>query len=269
MAFSPILLEAHNPGPMTGRGNNTYLLTADDGRAVLVDAGVGHPEHLNALDASLSSAGAVLSTAIVTHGHTDHSSGAPHVAARHPGVVLRKFVLPGASADPVPWTPLHDGDEVALGSERLVILHTPGHAPDHVALWHPPSRSLFVGDLVILGLSVTIDTRVGGDLPQYLASLERLQALNASRLYPAHGPVIYDPTTQLAGYLDHRRMRESQVLAALAAGCDTVEAIADSIYDEAVIPELMWAARENVRAHLLKLKAEGRAIDLNGHWTHG
>src|SRR5690242_1902086 len=113
MPFAPILLEAHNPSPMTGRGNNTYLLTADDGRAVLVDAGVGHPEHLDALDAALKSAGAVLSTAVVTHGHSDHSSGAPYLAARYPGVVLRKFVVPSGGADPAPWTPLHEGDEVA------------------------------------------------------------------------------------------------------------------------------------------------------------
>jgi glyoxylase-like metal-dependent hydrolase (beta-lactamase superfamily II) len=255
---------------MTGRGNNTYLLPGDSGHAVLVDAGVGHPEHLDAIDAALRSSGTVLSTAVVTHGHSDHMSGAPDLAARHPHVVFRKYIMPNSDAgSPLPWVALREGDEVQLGSEHLVALHTPGHAPDHIALWHEPSRSAFVGDLVILGRSVMIDTGGGGDLAQYLASLERLQTLGASRLYPAHGAIIHDPRTLLAGYLDHRRLREAQVLDALAAGYDTVEAIADSIYDDAVIPALMPAARENVRAHLQKLKTEGRAADLNGHWKHG
>ena len=55
-------------------------------------------------------------------------------------------------------------------------------------------------------------------------------------------------------------------MAALTAGHATVEAIAESIYDR-LEPELMAAARENVRAHLEKLKADGRAIELNGTFS--
>ena len=111
-----------------------------------------------------------------------------------------------------------------------------------------------------------IDVGGGGDLQEYLASLERLLALEPRRLFPAHGPRIDDANAVLTAYLDHRRTRERQVLAALAAGHTTVEAIAESIYD-CLGPELMMAARENVRAHLRKLKNEGRAADLNGRWT--
>jgi len=48
----PILLFAHNPSPMTGLGNNTYLV-ADAGVAALIDAGVGEARHLADLDAEL------------------------------------------------------------------------------------------------------------------------------------------------------------------------------------------------------------------------
>jgi hypothetical protein len=69
----------------------------------------------------------------------------------------------------------------------------------------------------------------------------------------------------LTAYLDHRHQRERQVLAALQAGRSTVQAIGESIYD-GLDPSLAPAAQENVRAHLEKLKAEGRATDENGRW---
>ena len=44
-----------------------------------------------------------------------------------------------------------------------------------------------------------------------------------------------------------------------------VQAIADSIYHE-LAPALMPAARENVRAHLEKLRDEGRAVEDHDAW---
>ena len=38
MSLTPIRITANNPGPMTGRGNNTYLLCTDPEAAVLIDA---------------------------------------------------------------------------------------------------------------------------------------------------------------------------------------------------------------------------------------
>ena len=264
--LTPILLEARNPGPLTGRGNHTYLVTGPDGTAILVDAGVGHPDHLDAIDATLAGRRARLTRTVVTHGHGDHASGAPFIAERHPDAVFEKHPWPGVDARyPVAWQRVDEGSAVTGGGETLIVLRTPGHSPDHIALWHEPSRSLFTGDLVILGGSVMIDVGGGGDLQQYLASLERLLALEPRQLFPAHGPVIDDARGVLAAYLDHRRARERQVLASLAAGHATVEAIAESIYD-GLGPELMMAARENVRAHLRKLKNEGRAADLDGRW---
>ena len=166
----------------------------------------------------------------------------------------------------VPWRTLGDGDVVRAGDESLQALHTPGHSPDHLAFWHEPSGTIFTGDLVVQGSSVMIHWSRGGDLGQYLASLERLLALAPRRLLPAHGPAIDDPRTILTGYLEHRRQRERQVLAALRAGHASVQAIAESIYD-GLAPALMPAARENVRAHLEKLKTEGRATDEHGRWT--
>src|SRR5437867_4232774 len=254
--FAPRPLNAHNPGPMTGSGNNTYLLAGESGSAALIDAGVGESRHLDDLAAALRDSSARLDHVLVTHGHRDHVDGAPEIARAHPAARFCKYPLAGEHRYRLDWEPLQDGDQIVAGDERLVVLYTPGHAPDHVAFWHRPTGSIFTGDLVVLGSSVMIHVSGGGDLRQYLASLERLLALAPARLFPAHGPAVSDPAALLTGYLDHRRMREQQVIDALRAGHSGVERIAEYIYD-GLDPALMPAARENVRAHLAKLEADG------------
>lgn len=205
---------------------------------------------------------ATLARVLVTHGHPDHASGAPALAAEHPSASFAKHPWPSEDAKyRVAWRPLADGDRVG----GLTALHTPGHSPDHLAFWHEESGTIFSGDLVVLGSSVMIHWSRGGRLPQYLAALQRLRSLAPRRLLPAHGPAIEDPAAVLTSYLDHRLMRERQVVAALKAGLDTVERIAGSIYD-GLDPALLAAAHESVRAHLEKLKEEQRVLDDNGRW---
>ena len=249
----PLLLAAGNPGPMTGTGNNTYLLAAEGGTAMLIDAGVGAPGHLADLAAALEARHARLNHVLVTHAHADHAGGAPALAAAHPDAEFLKHPWPEEDHRyPVAWQALRDGDEVHAADERLAVVATPGHSPDHLAFWHQASRTMFTGDLVALNTSVMIHASRGGNLANYLRSLERVLAFEPLVLLPAHGPRIENPQALVTAYLEHRRQREQQVIAALRAGHTTVEAIAESIY-HGLDTALMPAARENVLAHLEKL----------------
>jgi glyoxylase-like metal-dependent hydrolase (beta-lactamase superfamily II) len=257
-----IPLHAANPGPMTGQGNWTYFFPGV--QPTLIDAGTGLPAHLQAI-AAVRSEGP--GRVIVTHAHVDHASGAPAIAARWPGTQFAKYPWPDRDAKyDVAWQPLADGERITAGDEELDVIHTPGHAPDHVALWHPASRTLLSGDLVVPGTTVVILASHGGSLAQYLESLRRVLALNPARLLPAHGAAIDDPAALINQYIAHRHQREEQVVAALAAGDRTVPAIVERIYIGLGAP-LVPMARESVLAHLLKLEDEGRAARAGDAWS--
>jgi glyoxylase-like metal-dependent hydrolase (beta-lactamase superfamily II) len=113
---------------------------------------------------------------------------------------------------------------------------------------------------------VVIPASTGGSLTDYLASLERVDALGAARVLPAHGDAIEDPHALIRAYIDHRQERERQVLAALRDGKGTVTGIADAIYVE--LPASLHAmARESVLAHLVKLASEGTVRRDGDTWS--
>lgn len=252
---------------MTGAGNNTYLLIEPGGSASLVDAGVADRRHLDVIAGHLAARGATLESVLVTHGHTDHVAGVVALAASHSTARFFKYPWPDQDRRyPVVWRALSDGDRLPFGRETLVALHTPGHSPDHLAFLHEPTGTVFTGDLVVAGASVVIAASRGGDLAAYFSSLQRLLDLGPSRLLPAHGREVDDASALLRRHIEHRLMRERQVLEALAAGRQTVPSIAESIY-HGLSPALMPAARENVRAHLEKLGRERRAVEEeDGRW---
>lgn len=248
------LLPGFNPGVYTGDGNNTYLISGHD--PALVDAAIGDGRHLEALGSALGAAR--LARVLVTHAHQDHATGVTAISGRWPAAEFAKLPWPERDAQyPVAWRPLADGEAVHAGDGVLRVIHTPGHAPDHACFFSETEGVLFCGDLLVQGGSVVIPASHGGDLADYLASLARIRELGPARVLPAHGPEIDDVAGLIDQYVEHRRRREDQILAALGNGPATPRQVAAIVYadlDEA----LMSAAGESVLAHLRKLRAEGR-----------
>jgi glyoxylase-like metal-dependent hydrolase (beta-lactamase superfamily II) len=124
---------------------------------------------------------------------------------------------------------------------------------------------------VILGGSTTVIPSDDGDLLDYLDSLRRLLALDVRRIYPAHGPVIEDGPARIREYLEHRMLRERQILEALGDRVETIPEIVKRIYVD-VAPALHPVAALSVESHLKKLAREGRAHeekrrDRPSRWT--
>jgi glyoxylase-like metal-dependent hydrolase (beta-lactamase superfamily II) len=232
----PILIPAGNASEWTGpTGNNTWLLPGR--QPTLVDAGVGSPAHVDEVARALE--GVPLAQVVITHSHPDHVGGLPALKARWPSLA----VVQG----PVPDT--EESIRVRAGNDELIVIPTPGHAPDHICFFDKRSGDLFCGDMARLGGTVVIPAGQGGSLREYLASLERIRALRPGRLLPGHGPIIENPETLIDEYIAHRRLRDEQIAAAVASGAKTVKEIVERVYP-GISHALRKAAEETVRAHL-------------------
>lgn len=149
---------------------------------------------------------------IVTHWHEDHAGNLALLVARGvPATVQARTLelLPRIASLP-PYRRLVWGEAPPVPSvpgpapHRFEILPTPGHSEDHVAVWDPEDRILFLGDL-FLGVRACTMHR-GEDPYALLDSIERMIALQPVEAFCAHRGRLRDPVRALearARWLDH------------------------------------------------------------------
>jgi glyoxylase-like metal-dependent hydrolase (beta-lactamase superfamily II) len=249
---------APNPGPMTLTGTNTYLVGDGAGNLAAIDPGPEDlPEHVDAVLRRARELGRI-STVIVTHRHLDHLPAATPLCRETGALLAGHPDLPGVER------PLADGSSAFGG---LVALHTFGHTRDSLSLWDASDGTLFTGDLV-LGTGTAVLDDAPGALTDYMASLDRLLALQPRTIYPGHGPIVADGASRLSEYRDHRRQRVQQVLDALAQrGSSTPDELAAAIYTDVPAHLLPMAAR-NVRANLEMLATHKQVVEVTaGRWA--
>ena len=232
---------------MTLDGTRTYIV----GRVhvAIIDPGPNLPAHIDAVAAAVGSR--VNASVLITHAHPDHDEGAAALADR----LNAKMLRPG------------DGETIETGAGDLTALATPGHTPDHFCFMHDAERAIFCGDLMMGGLDTALVAAPEGDLHDYMASLQRLRALEPRIIYPAHGPAIEDPLDTIEVYLHHREERIAQAESALKAGPRSADDLVDIIYGAALDERLRPYAASAVEAYLDYLAVQGRAQRVDEEWS--
>ncbi|MFM8932147.1 MAG: MBL fold metallo-hydrolase, partial [Gemmataceae bacterium] len=100
-----------------------------------------------------------------------------------------------------------EGENIEVGTKRLQVWHTPGHAVGQLAF--RMGNLLFSGDNIYKdGCVGAIDAHHGSDIEKFIQSLERIAASDAQFLLPSHGPAfrkddaqLHKTITRLKGYL--------------------------------------------------------------------
>jgi glyoxylase-like metal-dependent hydrolase (beta-lactamase superfamily II)/8-oxo-dGTP pyrophosphatase MutT (NUDIX family) len=289
-------LTAPNPGMMTGPGTNTYIIGTPDTGYVVVDPGPDDQGHIRRiLDATDGDINAI----VCTHSHADHSPAAMPLQALAvektntvPGDLMGVYAkhicpilgLPSAPSarssaafdpditlqDNELLTPYFRGQEANDAFKiTLQVIHTPGHAANHLCLVLQEDGLLISGDHILNGSTTVIDPP-DGDMTAYLDSLNTLAAAceqhSIDFILPAHGYVLTrcDGTDHTGGakraieeLKAHRLKREAKVIAAMRAQPGgSVKDWIPSVYGD-VDTKLWPIAERSLTAHVQRIEALG------------
>lgn len=245
---------------------NCYILDGDP--ILVVDPGTPSEDERAALYHTLDGMRNGRDIVVVlTHHHADHVASASALKGRYQATV----VAHAETQDRVPKRlvdeAIEDDHVFDLGDWqrrpwRVLALHTPGHAPGHLALRDERWGAIFAGDLVSGVSTILIDPQEG-DMAQYLASLTRCAGERPPLVLPGHGPAL--PGNAFAKALEHRLMRERRILEALRGGARTIDALLPLVYDDT--PKEAWPlAARSMESALLMLERLGRVVREGPAW---
>jgi recombination protein RecT len=289
-------LTAPNPSAMTGPGTNTYIIGTPGTGYIVVDPGPNIAAHIQRI---FNATQGDINAIVCTHSHADHSPAAQPLQAlvveatnTVPGDLMGLYAqhicpimgLPSAptARDSAYFDPdiTLDDNELLSGYFRevedadalkitLQVVHTPGHAANHLCLVLQEDGLLFSGDHILNGSTTVIDPP-DGDMTAYLESLDKLatvcDAHGADFILPAHGYVLShchgaDHTGGARRAIEalkaHRLKREAKVIKAMRSKPGfSVEGLVPLVYSDA--PSHLWPlASRSLTAHVQRIETLG------------
>ena len=256
-------ITAPNGGIFTGAGTNTYLIGNKD--VTLIDPGPNISEHI---DNIIKIADGRIKRILVTHTHTDHSPAALPLSKILEVPMYGRLVDGESSWEDETFIPdvvLNDADIIETDEYTLEVIHTPGHASNHLCFLIRESNCLLTGDHIMDGSTVVIGPP-DGNMTDYIISLEKLLNYKIDSFAPGHGNFMYEPEKTIKSIIRHRLTRESKVFRKLEdAGRSDLDGLLKLVYDD-VHEKLHPIARYSLEAHLEKLVLEKRVEQTESHF---
>ncbi len=253
----PILSHTLPPADRT----NAFIIGDDPNNRYLIDPSPESETELQRLITTLVPFD--ITGIFLTHHHPDHHEFSNQLA-RHLKVPVKmsedtlQRICSKDGADYFAGITIHtvrEGDILTrwLGKD-VQIYEIPGHDQGQLGIAPVSMEWFLVGDL-IQGIGTVVIGQPEGDMKKYFATLERIIQLDPKIVIPSHG-IPMRTTTRLKAALEHRKMRENQVLQCYKDGKSKETMLSEIYYD--VDPRLLPAAMKNIESHLIKLEQEKR-----------
>lgn len=197
-------------------GVNGFVLSNDDGEAILIDPSVSNEQEEEALARYIETNHLAVRRLLNTHLHLDHVLGNAFVANKY-GVQpeaheedafllelqeeqSQMFGLPLREPSPALGNYLAEGDTVEIPGIKLQVFHVAGHSPGGIAFYCekpgvvngqkdvPPL--LFPGDILFAGSRGRSDL-FGGDEEALVSGIKSklLTLPKETVVFPGHGPL--------------------------------------------------------------------------------
>jgi len=118
---------------------------------------------------------------------------------------------------------LEDDEVLPVAGRELRVMWTPGHTTGSICLRDDVRRVVLTGDTVLPGMNPGVGiggTSATNPLADYLASLDRLGALDGYAGVPGHGPRMSDVAVRAREHATHHRVRLTEAAAVREAHPD-------------------------------------------------
>jgi len=284
---------------------NAYVIKSK-GRSLIVDTGWNTRACLRAMQAGLRELNVDLlhTDFFITHFHSDHLALLPKLvcgsakvyfnqpdARRVESGLIRMDLLDFAFANGFPkkdrqaliknhpgkqfrpqrkltFSILNDQDDLQVGPYLFKCVQTPGHTGGHMCLYETVRKVLVCGDHILDRITpiVQLWSNDGNPLKDYLASLDKVRALDIDLTLPGHSGILKNPERRIQELKHHHQQRCDEIISILRPGGKNAFQIASlatwsihNRYDswEKFPLQQKWFATGETISHLKYLEAEG------------